>query len=95
MKAIEGHVVGYRWYGHAMTRSRVSTTVDTGLLQAARRLRDGMKDAALFDEALDALIARHRSALRDAAYAAYDEAPIHEPDEWGDLGSFRDAAGAS
>jgi hypothetical protein len=28
----------------------------------------------------------------DAAYAAYDTHPIDEPDEWGDLASFRDAA---
>lgn len=26
----------------------------------------------------------------DAAYAAYDEHPIEEPDAWGDLASFRD-----
>jgi hypothetical protein len=31
----------------------------------------------------------------DAAYASYDEHPLDEPDAWGDLASFRDAAGAS
>ena len=32
----------------------------------------------------------------DAAYAlAYDEHPLEEPDEWGDLASFREAAGRS
>ena len=32
----------------------------------------------------------------DAAYAeAYDRHPIVEPDEWGDLASWRAAAGAS
>lgn len=31
-------------------------------------------------------------AQTDAAYAAYDQHPIDEPDEWGDLASYRDAA---
>jgi hypothetical protein len=33
-----------------------------------------------------------RAAEIDAAYAAYEERPLDEPDEWGDLASFRDAA---
>jgi hypothetical protein len=37
----------------------------------------------------------HRAAEVDATYAAYDEHPLDEPDEWGDLASFRRAAGAS
>lgn len=74
-----------------MTRERVSTTVDGGLLKDARALR-GLNDAALFDEALSALLARHRAAQVDASYTAYDEHPIDEPDEWGDLASFGDAA---
>lgn len=78
-----------------MARKRVSTTVDERLLADARRLREGVNDAALFDEALEALVARHRTAERDAAYAAYDEHPLDEPDEWGDLAAFRAAAGAS
>jgi hypothetical protein len=41
------------------------------------------------------LLASHRSAEIDAAYAAYDDHPIDEPDEWGDLASFRTAAGAT
>ena len=28
-------------------------------------------------------------------YAAYDDHPLDEPDEWGDLASFRRAAAAS
>jgi hypothetical protein len=47
------------------------------------------------DEALAALVARNRSAEIDAAYAAYDEHPLDADDEWGDLASFRAAAGAS
>jgi len=78
-----------------MARTRVSTTVDEHLLSSARGLRVGLTDAALIDEALAALIARHRSAELDAAYAAYDAQPLGEPDEWGDLGSFRSAAAAS
>ncbi len=73
----------------------MSTTVDEELLADVRRLRHGLNDAALLDEALAALLARHRAAVTDAAYAAYDEQPIDEPDEWGDLASFRDAAAAS
>ncbi len=47
------------------------------------------------DEALQALLVRHRSAEIDASYVAYDEHPIDEPDGWGDLASFRRAAAAS
>jgi hypothetical protein len=78
-----------------MARERVSTTVDGGLLSEARRARAGVNDATLFDEALRALIARHRAARYDEAYAAYDEHPLDEPDEWGDLASFRTAAGST
>jgi hypothetical protein len=68
--------------------------VDTDLLRNARDVA-GVNDAALIDAALKAFIARHRAAERDASYAAYDEHPIDEPDEWGDLASFRRAAAAS
>jgi len=78
-----------------MTRTRLSTTVDAALLKQARGLRSGVTNAALVDEALAALLARHRAADVDASYAAYDEHPIDEPDEWGDLASFRRAAAAS
>ena len=78
-----------------MARIRVSTTVDEGLLTSARRLRSGLNDAALLDEALAALHAKHRAAEIDERYAAYDEHPIDEPDEWGDLDAFRRAAAAS
>jgi hypothetical protein len=78
-----------------MARRRVSTTVDEVLLCRARDMRAGVSDAALLDEALAALVARHRAAEIDAAYAAYDEHPLGEPDEWGDLESFRSAAAAS
>jgi hypothetical protein len=70
----------------------VSTTVDEDLLANARRLRAGMTDSALLDEALAALLARHRAAEVDAAYAAYDRQPLDEPDAWGDLAAFRAAA---
>lgn len=78
-----------------MSRTRLSTTVDAALLDGARSLRSGITDAALIDEALHALLTRHRAAEVDASYAAYDEHPIDEPDEWGDLASFRRAAAAS
>jgi hypothetical protein len=78
-----------------MARIRLSTTVDEGLLENARRLRSGLTDAALVDEALEALLSRHRAAEVDASYAAYDRQPLDEPDAWGDLASFRRAAAAS
>jgi len=78
-----------------MNRTRLSTTVDTGLLTQARKLHAGATDAALVDDALRALLARTRSAEIDASYAAYDAHPPGEPDEWGDLDSWRRAAGAS
>jgi hypothetical protein len=78
-----------------MNRIRLSTTVDATLLASARSARSGVNDATLIDEALAALLARHRSAEVDATYAAYDEHPVDEPDEWGDLVSWRRAAGAS
>ena len=82
-------------YNHGMSRIRVSTTVDAELLAQARGLRAGVNDASLLDQALAALIARHRSAEIDEAYRAYDRSPLDEPDEWGDLASFRTAAGSS
>jgi hypothetical protein len=78
-----------------MARTRLSTTVDATLLENARSARPGVSDAVLVDEALAALLARHRAAEVDASYAAYDEHPLDEPDEWGDLASFRKAAAAS
>jgi hypothetical protein len=76
-----------------MTRTRLSTTVDGELLDRARRSRAGATDAELIDEALAALLARYRAAEIDAVYAeAYEAHPIDEPDEWGDLRSFREAA---
>jgi len=78
-----------------MTRIRVSTTVDEDLLARARVAMAGANDATLLDEALSALLRRHRAAEIDAAYDAYDEHPPDEPDAWGDLASFRDAAGRS
>ncbi len=78
-----------------MARKRISTTVDAELLESARRARAGLADSRLIDEALAALLARQRATEIDASYAAYDEHPLEEADEWGDLASFRAAAGAS
>jgi hypothetical protein len=78
-----------------MGRVRLSTTVDEQLLDHGRRLLAGHTDAALVDEALAALVSRHREAEIDADYAAYDVHPLDERDAWGDLASFRSAAGSS
>jgi len=55
-------------------------------------MRSGITDAALIDEALKALLFRHRAADVAASYSACHQHPIDEPDEWGDLASFRQAA---
>ena len=78
-------------YSYGMKRRRVSTTVDSGLLDRARHLQEWGTDAAMMDAALEALTARYREAEIDAAYEVYDRLPLDEPDEWGDLASFRDA----
>lgn len=76
-----------------MTRVRVSTTVDGDLLREARDLRSDLRDAALLDEALTALLTRHRAAHIAASYeTAYRDHPLDEPDAWGDLASWHDAA---
>ena len=68
--------------------------MDSDLLGSARKAT-GKPDSALVDEALRALLARHRAAEVDASYAAYDAQPLDEPDQWGDLASFRRAVAAS
>ena len=78
-----------------MSRIRLSTTVDGELLTQARATLGGRTDAALLDEALRALLARHRAVEIDAQYTAYDEHPLDEPDDWGDLQTFREAAASS
>ncbi len=78
-----------------MPRVRISTTVDEDLLADARARKGASSDAALFDDALTAFIARHRAAEIDESYSAYDDHPITEPDEWGDLATFRVAAAAT
>lgn len=69
--------------------------MDGDLLLQARAVTAAASDAVLFDRALTALVAQHRRVEIDRAYAAYDEHPLDEPDEWGDLASFRTAAGSS
>jgi hypothetical protein len=79
-----------------MSRTRLSTTVDAELLHRARALNASQTDATLIDEALAALLARHRAAETDALYdAAYGALPLNEPDAWGDLASFREGAAAT
>ncbi len=75
-----------------MARARISTTVDTDLLDSVRAIGGWPTDASMVEEALRALLARHRAGEIDASYAAYDAQPLDEPDAWGDLGSFRAAA---
>lgn len=79
-----------------MAKTRVSTTVETDLLERARTVHGHRTDASLLEAALTAYLAQHREAEIDAAYAkAYAEHPIDEPDEWGSLAEWRVRAGAS
>jgi post-segregation antitoxin (ccd killing protein) len=50
----------------AWPRIRVNSTVDESLLENARNLRSDLNDAALLNEALAALAAKHRAAEIDA-----------------------------
>ena len=77
-----------------MSRTRLSTTVDSDLLESARKA-SGKPDSALVHEALAALLARHRAAEVDASYEADDAHPLEDPDAWGDLASFRRAVADS
>ena len=79
-----------------MPKVRISTTVDHELLEAARSLRPGQTDASVMEAALEALLAAHRAAEIDAAYAdAYQLVPLSTADDWGDLAAWREQAGAS
>jgi hypothetical protein len=81
------------WHTYGMSRVRISTTVDGHLLEEARRLRGGTPDASLIDQALAELVRAQRRSEIDVHYeAAYREHPASEPDEWGDLESWADAA---
>ena len=62
---------------------------------SVRRLHEGRPDSVLLDEAFIALLARHRASEVAIAYSAYDERPLSEPDAWGDLEAFREAAASS
>ena len=90
-----GIIVPRLCYDSGVARIRISTTVDEELLGTARRMRSELADAALIDEALSALLARHRAVEIDTAYSAYDRVPLDADDEWGNLASFRTAAGES
>ncbi len=47
----------------------------------------------MIEDALEALLRTHRTAAIDRAYAeAYTAHPFDEPDEWGDLAGFGEAA---
>lgn len=74
-----------------MQRVRVTTTVDSRLLDEARVIVGAFTDEVLFDRALEALLGLHRSTEIDAAYAVYDHVPLDSPDDWGSLASFRGA----
>ena len=79
-----------------MVKARLSTTVDSALLERARSVHGKHTDASLLEAALTAYLAQHWEAEIDAAYAkAYREHPIDEPDAWGNLAKWRERAGSS
>lgn len=57
-----------QWHDRGIARTRLSTTVDAQLLKPARRARSGVTNATFIDEALAALLARHRSCEVDASF---------------------------
>jgi len=83
------------WHNYGMARIRVGTTVDERLIEAARGANPNLRDSALIDAALEALVARSRAAEIDSAYNAYDTRSMDQPNAWGDLKSFREAAARS
>lgn len=87
--------VRHECYVCGMARVRISTTVDDELLAAARSLMGGTPDSVVVDRALTALIERIRDTEIDDEYSVYEDRPLTEPDAWGDLDSFRTAAGSS
>lgn len=61
----------------------------------SRRWQFAMEERRSHGDALTALLAHRRASEPDALYAAaYDVHPLEEPDDWGDLASFREAVGA-
>ena len=54
-----------------------------------------MPDSKLLDISLRALLSERRAAEIDAMYRAYDEQPLSEDDEWGDLSTWHEAADSS
>ena len=78
------------WLEHASVQP-----LTNGCSPLSRSSRSGLTDAALIDEALKALLDRDRAAEIDASYTAYDQHPIDEPDEWGDLATWSRAAADS
>lgn len=75
-----------------MSREWLRSTVDGELMRSARQLEGWPNGGSLLDAALRSLLSVQRRREIDASYAAYDEHPIDEADEWGDLASFSDAA---
>ena len=67
----------------------------THILTARVVTRRTSRPSPIVGDFITYLLARYRSAEVDASYAAYDEHPLEEPDEWGDLASFRRAAASS
>jgi len=77
------NVMACMWHTCAITRLRVSTTVDGERLQRARALFDG-PDSALLDRALGLLVRRldaerERAALHDSPYEDDEELAWQAP----------------
>lgn len=76
-----------------MARVRLSTTVDSELLDRARKLGEGGTDASVIEAALLALLRQHQETQIDEAYLEADERqPSSTRDAWGSLEDFLEAA---
>ncbi|KRF08722.1 hypothetical protein ASH00_03210 [Arthrobacter sp. Soil782] len=51
--------------------------------------------ARMFEDMRHRVLGFSNAVLVDAEYSAYDDQPLDEPGEWGDLASFREAAARS
>jgi hypothetical protein len=81
----------HRRDGHGIVIDASPSATPRQRSQAAPR----PSDAALIDEALEALLMRHRSVEIDPSYAAYDEHPLDEPHEWGDHARSTGSSGSN
>lgn len=81
------------WHSRSMSRVRISTTVDEGLLAEVRRVSPGSTDSTLVESAFEALLRSRLEHEIDRQYAAGYSRAMPGRDAWGHLEEFLDEAG--